>query len=85
MCVATVSVGRYYGCGFLHVCGLQLRRFTVDVAQANTWEEERKNSRYAEGLIQLPTEGRTVSPNPSKWVCSKEVLRTDWGLTGPRL
>lgn len=37
---------------------------------AAAWEEEdRKESKYAATLEQLPTDGKVISPDPASWVC----------------
>ncbi|GAX82603.1 hypothetical protein CEUSTIGMA_g10029.t1 [Chlamydomonas eustigma] len=36
----------------------------------SVWEEERRTSRYAEGLTQLDN-GRKISPNPKDWRCDE--------------
>jgi uncharacterized UBP type Zn finger protein len=36
--------------------------------QASTWEEEKRESKYARGLEQLPAD-RKISPNPADWEC----------------
>ena len=44
----------------------------VTVAEAAAvWEEDRRVSRYAADLPQLPAEGKHISPNPASWRCEE--------------
>ena len=36
-----------------------------------TWQEERRESRYADALVQEPSEGRKISPDPKAWRCAE--------------
>ncbi|ACO65323.1 predicted protein [Micromonas commoda] len=42
--------------------------FAEEVA---TWQEERRESRYADALVQEPSEGRKISPDPKRWKCAE--------------
>ena len=51
-----------------------------DKVAAVAWEMEVKESRYAEGLVQLPTNGKKISPNPQDWVCEESGMRENLWL-----
>ena len=36
-----------------------------------TWQEERRESRYADALVQEPSEGRKIPPDPKAWRCAE--------------
>ena len=39
--------------------------------EVSTWQEERRESRYADALVQEPSEGRKISPDPKRWKCAE--------------
>lgn len=44
------------------------------------WQEERRESKYARALVQEPSEGRKISPDPSKWTCEESGARENLWL-----
>ena len=45
-----------------------------------TWQEERRESRYADALVQEPSEGRKIPPDPKAWRCAETGATEDLWL-----
>jgi uncharacterized UBP type Zn finger protein len=57
-------------CVCLHVVShyLQAHDSASKQEEVSVWEEERAESKYARGLVQLPAE-RTIPSDPAAWAC----------------
>lgn len=68
VCVATLTIMCWLATHGTTTTTLQGNEGSSRQEQTSTWEEERKESKYAKNLEQLPPE-RKISPNPSDWEC----------------
>lgn len=48
--------------------------------QVQVWEEQRPVSKYALGLQQEPSNGRTIPSNPSAWQCAETGVKENLWL-----
>lgn len=60
--------------------GLQKHDSANKQDKVQVWEEQRPVSKYAAGLHQEPTTGRTIPSDPSQWACAETGVKENLWL-----
>ena len=61
-------------------CALQAHDSASKQDQVQVWEEQRPVSKYALGLLQEPTNGKTIPRNPADWQCAETGVKENLWL-----
>lgn len=62
------------------VLNLQMHDSASKQDKVQVWEEQRPVSKYAMGLYQEPTTGRTIPSDPSQWACADTGVKENLWL-----